>query len=149
MKKILFAVAALALIGSCKKKDPSPTEYLTNGKWKLTSATFLGVDISSDLKDCQKDNLYTFNSNKSITAYEGATKCYDTVADSKTDGNWALTSADKQLTLSGSSIAESFGITGNLTVDVVTLNETTLSVKKDTAFSGFSGTVNMTFSDTQ
>ncbi|MGC4058653.1 MAG: hypothetical protein QM743_11125 [Chitinophagaceae bacterium] len=60
-----------------------------------------------------------------------------------------MTSADKQLTLSGSSIAESFGITGNLTVDIVTLNETTLSVKKDTTFSGFSGTVNMTFSDTQ
>lgn len=149
MKKLLILALPALSLGSCKKKDPTPTDYLTKPKWKLESVMALGTDLSANMKACQKDNLYQFGTNKTITAYEGASKCADTAANSKTDGNWALLNSDKQLMLSGSTIAESFGLSGSLTVDVLTLNETTLVVKKDTSFSGLRATINITFKSAQ
>lgn len=150
MKKIIFAI----LIGSvsfsaCKKKEKelTKTELLQNGKWKLTAASFNGViDILSNFKDCQKDNTYTFNSNKTITVDEGATKCKDSVAQTYTDGKWNLSGNDTKISLDGSSITEGFA-TGPLTADVVVLNATTLQISKDTAFSGFSGKASFTFTN--
>lgn len=149
MKKLILIAGMAGLLASCKKKNPGPTDYLTQSKWKLTSVMVLGTDLTSNMKACQKDNLYQFGTNKTITAFEGASKCADSAANSKTDGNWQLINMDKQLTLSGSSIAESFGIKGNLTVDVMTLNATTLAVKKDTAISGLRTTINITFNSAQ
>lgn len=145
MKHLIWIAAIAGLFASCKKKEPTATDYLTQSKWKLTSVLVFGSDLSQNMKACQKDNLYQFASNKTITAFEGASKCVDTAANSRTDGNWQLANADKQLTLSGSSIAESFGIQGNLTVDILTLDATTLAVKKDTAISGLRTTINITF----
>lgn len=148
MKKIIFAI----LIGSvcfsaCKKKEPSKTELLQNGKWKLTAASFNGViDILSRFKDCQKDNTYTFNSNKTITVDEGATKCKDSVAQTYTDGKWNLSGNDTKISLDGSSITEGFA-TGPLTADIVVLNATTLQISKDTAYAGFSGKAGFTFTN--
>ncbi|MFA6150691.1 MAG: lipocalin family protein [Chitinophagaceae bacterium] len=148
MKKIILAI----LIGSvcfsaCKKKEPSKTELLQNGKWKLTAANFSGFyDILANFKDCQKDNTYTFNSNKSITVDEGATKCNDTVAQSYTDGKWNLSGNDTKISLDGSSIMAGFAI-GVLTADIVVLNATTLQISKDTAYTGFSGKASFTFTN--
>lgn len=149
MKQLLALLAMAVIFASCKKKDPTPSDYLTKSKWKLESVTVFAQDFSGNIKACQKDNLYQFNINKSITAYEGATKCNDTAANSKTDGNWSLQNADQQLSLSGSSIAESFGLSGNLTVDIVTLNETLLAVKKDTSIQGLKTTINISFKSSQ
>jgi hypothetical protein len=148
MKQLLTLLTMAAIFGSCKKKDPTPSDYLTKSKWKLESVTVFAQDFSGNIKACQKDNLYQFNTNKSITAYEGATKCNDTAANSKTDGNWSLQNADKQLSLSGSSIAESFGVSA-MTVDIVTLNETLLAVKKDTSIQGLKTTINISFKSSQ
>lgn len=148
MRKLLVIAVMSGSLAACKKKDPTPSDYLTKSKWKLESVTAFAQDISGNIKACQKDNLYQFNSNKSITAYEGATKCNDTAASSKTDGNWSLQNADKQLILSGSSIAESFGVS-SMTVDIVTLNETLLAVKKDTSIQGLKTTINISFKSSQ
>lgn len=149
MKKLFLIALVAGTVASCKKKDPTPKDYLTQSKWKLSSVMVFGTDLTANMKACQKDNLYQFNANQTINAFEGSSKCSDTAADSKTDGNWSLTNADKQLTLSGSSIAESFGLTGTLMVDVLTLNETTLAVKKDTSISGLRTTINITFNSSK
>lgn len=148
MKKIIFAVLVSGLFFSaCKKKEKelTKTELLQNGKWKLTAANFNGFyDIFANFKDCQKDNTYTFNANKSITVDEGGTKCSDTTKQSYTDGSWSLTANDTKIALSGSSITLGFG---TLSADVVTLNATTLQVTKDTSVATISGKATFTFTN--
>lgn len=150
MRKIVYGalVVCLAITG-CKKKEkePTKTDLLQNGKWKLTAANFNGLfDLLSSFKDCQKDNTYTFNGNKTITADEGATKCSDTATQTKTEGTWAMQNDDTKLSVSGSSIAGPLGAL-SITADIVTLNNTTLQLKKDTVVGGFAGTANLTFTN--
>ncbi len=148
MKRIILAVLLSSLFFSaCKKKEkePTKTELLQNGKWKLTAANFSGFyDLYADFKDCQKDNMYLFNTNKTITVDEGASKCKDTAKQTYTDGTWNLVSNDTKITLDGSSITAGFGA---LTADLVVLNATTLQISKDTAFSGISGKASFTFTN--
>lgn len=161
MKKTILLSAFLATaFMACKKKDtnttptptPTPTytkaDTLQNGKWKLTSATAAGglIDLTTSMKECQKDNLYTFNADKTITVDEGATKCSSSDVSPRTDGNWALLSSNTQLSISGSSITTQLGIS-NLTGDLVKLNTTTLQIKKDTTISSIPTTAVITFTN--
>ncbi len=135
----LFICGALLSLSACKKKEkatpaPTKTDYLTAGQWKLTSATAGGgvINLMSSMKDCQTDNLYTFNKDKTITVDEGSTKCSSSAPQTASDGNWSLQNNDAQMTISGGTITAGLG---TLTGDVVTLDQSTLSVKKDTTFS--------------
>lgn len=149
IKNIIAALLiSSVLFVSCKKKEKEPTkeELLTNGKWKLTGASAAGglYDLMTSFKDCQKDNTFTFNTNKSITVDEGATKCNDTAKQTITDGTWALTNNDTKMTISGDKITAGFG---NLTGDVIKIESTTIQIKKDTVVSGFSTTAIVTFTN--
>jgi hypothetical protein len=153
MKKLILisSVFSIAFV-SCKKKDTStPITYtkadtLQNGQWKLASATAAGglLDLTTSMSACQKDNLYTFNADKTITVDEGATKCATTDPQSKTDGNWALLNNYAQLSISGASITLGLGA---LTADVVKLDATTLQIKKDTTIATFPTTAIITFTN--
>lgn len=153
MKKTLV-ILSLAIIGlsACKKKDnPTATVYtkadtLQNGQWKLKSVTnpLIG-DLTTSMKPCQKDNLYTFNADKTLTVDEGAEKCNSSDLQTKKDGSWSLTSDYKQISISSSAFA-TFGIS-TLTGDVLQLNSTTLEVKKDTTVAGFPTTITVTFTN--
>lgn len=148
MKKfIAILFVGSALLGSCKKdKDPSKTELLQKGKWKLSQANFNGfVNLMDNMKDCQKDNFYLFNADKTITVDEGASKCNSSSEQTYTDGNWSLVNNEAQISISGATL----GFGGTLTGDIVTLNSSTLQIKKDTTVSGFKGTANITFTNTQ
>ncbi|MDI9319005.1 MAG: lipocalin family protein [Phycisphaerales bacterium] len=154
MKKVIFALSAfLFLFTACKKNDSSPTttytkvDTLQSGQWKLTSATAFGgvYDLTSTMKACQKDNLYTFNANNTITVDEGATKCATTDVSPRTDGNWNLSADYKQMTVSGS-LFTSLGIT-SFTADLVKLDATTLQMKKDTTISSLPTTINIIFTN--
>jgi len=151
INKFLFvALAASLSLQSCKKdeekKEPTKTDHLQNGKWKLASANAAGgvFDLMTSLKDCQKDNLYTFNADKTITVDEGATKCSSSASQSVTEGNWALLKGDAQMSISGERITAGFG---NLTGDVITIDAKTLQIKKDTTVSGFATTAIVTFTN--
>ena len=159
MKK-LIVLASLAIISftACKKKEnPSTTvtytkaDTLQNGKWKLTSASAAGglIDLMTSMKDCQKDNFYTFNADKTITIDEGATKCNASDVSPRSDGNWSLSSDYKQITVSGSLIS-SFGLgISSITGDLVSINTTGLEIKKDTTFSGIPTSIVIKFSNTK
>ncbi|MBL7712704.1 MAG: lipocalin family protein [Chitinophagaceae bacterium] len=146
-KSIVIILLGSALFGSCKKdKDPSRTELLQKGKWKLSQANFNGlVNLMDNMKDCQKDNFYTFNTDKTITVDEGAAKCSSSAEQTYKDGNWSLVNGDAQISISGNAL----GFGGTLTGDIVTLNSTTLQIKKDTTVSGFKGTANISFTNVQ
>ncbi|HTN16791.1 MAG TPA: lipocalin family protein [Chitinophagaceae bacterium] len=149
MRKIIAAILLSGILfGSCKKKDkdPSKTELLQKGKWKLSQANFNGfVNLMDNMKDCQKDNFYFFNADKTMTVDEGATKCNSSSEQTYTDGYWNLVNNDAQISINGSAL----GFGGTLTGDIVTLSSSTLQIKKDTTVSGFKGTANITFTNVQ
>jgi len=88
MRKLLFAVAGLALFtASCKKEDPidtSKTRYLMDDYWRLTKSIYiadisnpldLGTDVYPDMLPCEKDNFMKFNTPSTFTIYDHYVKC--------------------------------------------------------------------------
>ncbi len=104
---LLFFVAVMTILSSCKKDDPEPLKAVTQGqllagdkgsskKWKLTIASFQkGTDPSADidLDPCIMDNIYEFTNNddQSYQAKEGDTKCDPADSDIVEAGNWSFT----------------------------------------------------------
>ncbi|MDO7885897.1 lipocalin family protein [Hymenobacter cheonanensis] len=138
MKKLsLLFLAALAL-GSCKKNDDnspssaSKTDLLTAKSWRISAQTYSvavnsGTPTVSDeyasSPACERDNFLKFNTNKSLTADEGATKC--SPSDPQTQsGSWDLTTNDTKLTLADPSQG---GIP--IPFDIVDLSATTLHLR--------------------
>ncbi len=154
MKKIFLALLALPLIMvACKKKDTSSNlTKLKANTWKITEVNIskdgvIGLDYYSQMKDCEKDNFYTFNEGYTITANEGPTKCDPTIADVTTDGAWTLTDNETIFTLKSSSILP---IPGDQKMRIVALDANTLKLAKDTmadvpGVGLLTGTVNVTF----
>jgi hypothetical protein len=141
MKKIIAAcIIATAAFAACKKsdkKDSGGSDALTGGKWQITSmklsTPFGSQELMDTAQECEKDNFILFNTDKSLTMDEGATKCDPSDPQTTTDGTWDMPSSAK-LTLAGSSLTEGFG---NITFDVKELSTTTLKVSKDSSVSGF------------
>jgi len=111
----LLSIAILLSMAACKKDDdtstnPTTTEYLTAGNWKVTSMTIdPGVDFGggviitdffAQFPACTKDDLIRFNTNGSITDDEGATKCDAGDPQTETTGSWSLSADNKMLTVS-------------------------------------------------
>lgn len=89
MRKQLFPIllhSALALLifsGCGKEKDPAPaaktkTQLISQSPWKFDHATSGGVDISSSVNACFKDNIATFNSGGTMVLDESTTVCTPT-----------------------------------------------------------------------
>ncbi|HEX6190761.1 MAG TPA: lipocalin family protein [Chitinophagaceae bacterium] len=78
----LFAL--LIVLPGCDKDDDDPpttktkTELLTTGTWKFSTATSSGVDVSSQIPACIRDNVYTFVAGGNGSFNEGAAKCNST-----------------------------------------------------------------------
>jgi len=78
---LTYLAAILFILPACQKdnEDPQPqktkTELITQASWKFSTATLNGVDASSYLQACQKDNIYTFVAAGTGTIDEGASKC--------------------------------------------------------------------------
>ena len=154
----MLAGAACLCFAACKKDSgggSGKAETLEQGRWQLTALTVnygIGdMNVLSSVDACQQDNLYTFNADKTITTDEGASKCNSSDPQTTTDGNWALSSGDTKIQLSGSSLTAGYG---NIEGDIVTLTNTTFQVKKDTTVSfpgapSFTGTVKLTFTNTK
>lgn len=128
MKKlILFTLltSIIAISFSCSKDDngtpqKTKTELLTTGTWKFSSATSGGIDVSSFLQSCQKDNIYTFATGGTGTVDEGPTKCNS--GDPQTSPfTWAWLSNETMLQLSTTLFS---GAGGDVTL--ISLTETEL-----------------------
>lgn len=111
-KLLILLLAAATVITSCSKDDDdnnggggttpvTNTSKLCNKNWKIQSAKFNGVDITSQFfEPCALDNFFRFDTNGSYTADEGATKCDP--ADPQTDtGTWIWAASETKLVVDG------------------------------------------------
>ena len=139
-KHILIFSFFLLIIFSCKKNtDPGPTRTSLVAKtWLLTSITFspaLAVsyygstiqltDATLLLKDCTKDDLYTFNSDKTFIVDEGATKCNSSDPQTKAKGTWSLSTDQNTLNFNYNLV--------NISGNIISLNPTTLQISTNAA----------------
>jgi hypothetical protein len=135
----LLATTAF-ILPSCDKDDDDPgqtrTELITQGTWRLNSATIAGIEIA---EDCQLDNTLVFTSAGSGTANEGATKC-DPADPQSENFTWSFANNETQLVVSGTIFTG-----GNGTVTIVTLNSTQLVVSQVVDVLGSPQTAQLTF----
>ena len=122
-------LALIVLLPSCDKDDDDPpaktkTELLTTGTWKFSTATSSGVDVSSQLPACIKDNVYTFVVGGTGTFNEGTQKCNS--ADPQTPTfTWGWDSNETVLNISALSLP---GGSNNFTL--VSISETQLVISQ-------------------
>jgi hypothetical protein len=139
MKKLSFLLLAAVALGGCKKNDstsPSPTasrtDMLTAKNWRISAQTYSvainnGTPTVSDEyaneTACERDNFIKFNTNKSLIADEGATKCSSSDPQTQS-GTWDLTTNDTKLTLADPSQG---GVP--IPFDIIDFSATTLHVR--------------------
>jgi hypothetical protein len=77
--------------------------YISRNTWRFSNATVSGVDVSSALQACQKDNTLQFTATSSTGGTgvldEGPTKC-NAGDPQSTPYTWSLQSAETQLIIS-------------------------------------------------
>lgn len=141
----LFAVLFISLLActNCSKKSSdtpakTKTELIATGTWKFSSATVGGVNVSGELEDCQKDNIYTFVATGAGIADEGATKC--NTGDAQT-GNftWSFQSGETLLVLSTTLFTG-----GSNTFTIVSLTSSQLTISQEVNVFGTMQTVIIT-----
>ncbi|RZK14168.1 MAG: hypothetical protein EOO56_25510 [Hymenobacter sp.] len=150
MKKLLFVLGAIAALGACKKDSEtapatgSRTDLLTAKPWQATTVniSLSGIPIPSGqfISACQLDNTYKFNADKTLVIDEGATKC-NTTDPQTTSGTWAFANTDQtKLTIMVP------GSVFNGDFDIKALSASTLQLNATQAASGFTYTIDATFS---
>ncbi|MDP4261080.1 MAG: hypothetical protein Q8941_01000 [Bacteroidota bacterium] len=138
-----FLVIAFAVVTGCgKDKTSAPaktkTDLLCQSSWKFDHATAGGVDISSSINACLKDNIATFSSNKNVVLDEGTNVCSTSYAGTYT---WDLQSSETILHISGIIFPG-----GSNDFTLVSLTETNLVVSQVMTISPFPPTtVEVTF----
>lgn len=133
---MLIALVAIGcLFTACKKSDSGGggnggSAVLTSGKWKIISSSSVidypvigkqTVDAFSTIQDCQKDNLYIFNTDNTTTTDEGLTKCNSSDPQSYVSGTYSLSSDSKTLVVTASG--------RTVTSDVLTLSSSSMILK--------------------
>lgn len=92
---VLFAFATLIIFISCDPDEPqapTQTELLASGTWKFQSATYAGIDISTQPQiACFVDNTLTFTASNAYTVTEGTVICAPSTAG---NGTWAFKPVD-------------------------------------------------------
>ncbi len=141
---IMFLSISLIFI-SCKKDDKriadNTLELLQNKNWKLTAATENSVygffDVYNDfMEDCDRDNLFKFNSPDIYVLDEGPSKCNPSDDQTK-EGTWSYTASTKTLHLTLNGTSEDW--------DLLNINENTFSCKLVEVDAGITSTSTSTF----
>ncbi len=86
----------IILLTTCKEKEeeatvPSYLQSLTNGSykdWELERVTYLLVDVTSRIPECQQDEIYRFYSDGLGEVRSGNTPCTTPEPDVQTSGTW-------------------------------------------------------------
>jgi hypothetical protein len=116
MKNYFFAaVAASALLFSCKKNDKETTCEKTvaavAGNYKITSMTMAGVSVIDQYLDaCQKDDVYQLKADKTIVYDDAGTQCSPS---GDGDGTWDVVNGSITITQSSGNVVEFSGTVTN------------------------------------
>lgn len=124
LKTPIFLGFFCFIIAACHKSVhvKTNTELITQSSWKFDHATSSGVDISSQIPACYKDNIVAFVSNGTGTVDESTNVCSPSNAGSFT---WSFQSNETMLHLSTTLFS---GGSGDFTL--VSLTETNLVVSQ-------------------
>ncbi len=114
---------------SCGKDEDPPeqktkTQLITQGSWSFDKAMSGGIDISSSVNACYKDNVVTFTSSTNGTV-ANPVLCTPT-DNTPATFTWSFTGGEMVLSLSAPLFP---GGTGNF--NIVSLTETSLVVSQD------------------
>lgn len=134
MKKLFLFALAAAAVSACKKDSentPSRMDLITAKNWRVTALTSTTTitpasgssstttrDDYAQYSACEKDNFYKFNTNKTVVADEGPTKC-DPSDPQTTTIAWDFNSDQTKL-LTGANYSE----------DILELSATTLRLRE-------------------
>jgi hypothetical protein len=145
MKSVISCLTCLLISSllylACKKNgssSPSKMTLITQASWKFDTAG-LGNDSSGVivtalppglLLDCQKDNIFTFNSDGTGVDDEGPTKC-NPASPQTTPFTWSF-NANQNAIVSSDSLFS--GIGGTITITLLT--STQLHLMKDVTVQG-------------
>jgi hypothetical protein len=92
-------------IVSCSKEDngasASLRETLIAKKWKLGKVVVGGVDLTSSVKGCDRDNYLKFSSDGNYNVHSDGAKCDPNEPEIVDSGTWALSTDEKTFTLDG------------------------------------------------
>lgn len=138
--KIFILFVFLLSLFACKKNDSavtSKTTFLAQQSWKFENAGAdpdkngtIDLNLNSQIPSCITDNTLSFSTNGSGVSDEGATKC-SAGSPQTSPFSWTFTSNETMINITGSAIA---GTSGQF--KILTLNNTSLSLSKDTVFAG-------------
>ena len=103
-KSFALLLLAAAVFTGCSKSTKTKAEYLTDKSWTQTENGYDYNDnwtiesSESYLYSCDKDNVWTFKSNGTVTEDEGAVRCYSAT---QWVYDYELSSDDKKLIIDG------------------------------------------------
>jgi len=127
------------------KKSPDPvhiktnTELISQSTWKFDKATVSGIDVSSYVQACQKDNIITFLTAGTGTLDEGVTKC--SLADPQTSPfTWGFLNNETTLHISTVLFTG-----GSSDFTIITLSETQLVLSQNITINGSTQNAVVTF----
>ena len=143
-KFILAFLSTITLFTACKKdsnnnKPKTNTDLLVQSSWKFDNATVGGIDVSSQIQGCQKDNTITFAAGGTGTLDEGATKCNSGDPQSS-PYTWNFATNETVLHVSATLFTG-----GSSDFNIVTLNETQLVLSQNIEIAGTSQNAIMSF----
>ena len=116
----LLLVAIIFVAGCSKEANITKTDLISKAwKYKRFSAVAgaLTVDVLSTMQPCELDDIYRFNSNKTYSVEEGATKCDPSDPQIIESGSWRFNTAETKLYL------------GTDSVEVIELTSTSLHLR--------------------
>lgn len=137
MKFLPLIAFSLLVFSACSKDDDKDSEnrmqLITSSSWKLNSA---GIDGNNDgtaetplpdgtLEPCETDNLFTFRSDGTGTADEGATKCEESDPQS-TEFSWSFSNNQQAVVFNDAIFT---GIDGE--VKILALTSSTMKLSKE------------------
>jgi hypothetical protein len=148
MKKVLVALCCVATLASCKKDESvaiAKADALVAHSWKLSKVESvingIPVDVTSTMltEACEKDDFETFAKDNKWTADNGATKCNEGDAQTKT-GTWVLSENDTKLKVTETANPDN---ADNYTVG--TLDASTMVLTQTESLAGISVTLRRTY----
>jgi hypothetical protein len=101
-----LTMGALCLLAACTDPEPTITERITEGQWRLEALTIdpaievsgtLITDYYNQLYGYDRDNIIRFGTDGTYTVDEGPTKELPTDPQTRT-GHWLLSEAEDQIT---------------------------------------------------
>ncbi|HEV8283464.1 MAG TPA: lipocalin family protein [Chitinophagaceae bacterium] len=148
MKRLNLIVPFSLLVSffffACDKSSDNPppktkTELLAQSSWKFDNAKVGGIDVSSALQACQKDNILVFAATLTGTVDEGPLKC-NTNDPQTTSFTWNFASNETVLHVSTVLFTG-----GSSDFNIVSLTDTQLILSQNINVSGTTQNAVVTF----